>query len=364
MDTQTQIKRRNKYTWALCLTAACMMLLQGACQRRESEDDILSRAALIKVKIDWSRTGLDPTAKSDDANRIRRVSIRFFPKDGRPVFDMFLETNVTEGKLLVPVGSYSVIIFNESLNDNQWRGRITFSDENNYTNFAANAVPYADTQREQQFPFYRPRGGERFIDEPLLLASWNLDNFDVTEGMVLVSHGRKPTYHIPARENNMLNAFSNVVMRPLTHRVTLTAQAENLALMQTGYMAFQGLANKVYMASGLTSSTSATYLFTLDERTYDANKRSGTVSSSFLSFGRFTLSGMVLRESYILSSNVLFVTGKLYNPTSPLRFDVTGQMKSFPASNFNIDLEISFSLPHADEGIDVDDWGDVTDTLQ
>jgi len=50
MDTQT-MKRRNKYTWMVCLTAVCMMLLNSACERRLLEDDELSRAALIRVNI-------------------------------------------------------------------------------------------------------------------------------------------------------------------------------------------------------------------------------------------------------------------------------------------------------------------------
>ena len=363
MDTQTQMKRRNIYTWAVCLTAVCMMLLQGACQRRLLEDDDLSKAALIKVKIDWSRTGLDPLAKSDDANRIHRVSIRFFPKDGQPVFDLFLETNVTEGKILVPVGSYSVIIFNESVDDYYWQDGITFTDVNSYSNFAANAVPYANSQREQQFPFYTPSVGERFVVEPLHLASWSLEHFEVTEGMVLVSHGRQAAPYVSNEENNMLNALSNVIMRPLTHKVTLTARVENLASMYIGYMAFQGLANKVYMASALTTSTPTTYLFTLNGRKYDADKKSGTTNNSFLSFGRTGSSGAV-GESYILAPDVLFITGELYNPTTPLRFDVTDQMKSQPASNFNIGVNISFKLPYVDGAIGVDDWEDVEYTLQ
>ena len=337
------------------MLAACLLAL-SACERRPLEEEEMPGGALIRVKIDWSKTNVNTA--SSYTKGVHRVSLRFFPKDGRAPFDLYMEGNVTEGTILVEVGKYSVVIFNEAVDDhNYWRDAITFSDVNNYKNFAANIVPYTNALREQQFPFYKPGAGEQFIVEPLPLASWSLDNFEVTEGMVLVSYGEKPASYITAEENDMLNAFTNVVMRPLTRQLIITGQVENLASMYAGYTAMKGLATKVYMASALTTQTPATYLFMLNGRKYDAGGKNGTTNNRFLSFGRITPAGSS-NESYILAADVLLISGEFYQSTPPLRFDVTNQMINNYGMNIDVNLAISFKLPYVEGAIGVDDWED------
>ena len=367
MDTQTIImKGRNKYvkaTWLPVIALLMLLLALNTCTRRPLEDDEPRQGAYLKVRIDWSKTSLDPLSPNN--NGIHRVSLRFFPKDTRrEVFDRYLEGNVTEGTILVPMGEYSVIVFNESVDDLPWWNEaITFTDVNSYNNFAANIVPFADVQRQQQFPFYKPGVGERFIVEPLHLASWSLDHFVVTEGMALVSQGEQSTYYISKEENDMLKAFTNIVMRGLTHRVNLTAHVENLASMCTGYMAIQGLASKVYMASAETVQNPATYLFTLSGRQYDTSSKNGTTSNRFLTFGRIPSSG-AFHESYIILADILLINGDLLNPTTPLRFDVTNQFVLNYETDINIHLDITFQLPYVEGGIGVDDWEDEVITLE
>ena len=365
MDTQPLMimKGRCKYSKLFWLPVMWWMLLESACERRPLDDDELPRAASIHVRIDWSRSGLIPASAKDPD--VHRVSIRFFPKsDDMPVFDLFLEGNVTEGTILVPIGRYSVIVFNESVDDIAfWQDGITFTDANSYSKFAANAIPLPDAKRKELFPFYQPGSGERIIADPIPLASWSLDDFEVTEGMVLVSHGEKSADYLSSEENDMLDALINVVMRALTRPVNVTAQIGNLVSSHINYLAMKGLANKVYMASGLTTQSPSTCLFTLNRRKYDADGKNGMAGATFLSFGRTPGSGNE-KESYLIAGNVLFITGELYKPTPPLLFDVTGQVLLNYSDKMSIDVKISYNLPFVEGGIGVDDWEDDVYTLK
>jgi hypothetical protein len=333
------------------------LMVFNSCERRPLEYDEKPRAVKIDVKIDWSKSGIDPY--SPDGKGVHRVSIRFYPKDNQPIFELYLEENVTEGSIYVPAGRYSVIIYNESVSDSKsfWDGAITFTDVNSFENFAANAVPYADTQRTKEFPFYKPSAGEQFMVEPLRLASWSVNNFEVTEDMITAMNGQKPFANLTEEEKEMFNTFKNVVMRALTRPVDVTAQVENLIATQTAYMAMQGLATKVYMATARTTQSPATHLFIFNRRKYDADKKSGTMNSTFLSFGRTTPSGSN-RESYTIAADILFVTGVLYKPDQPFLFDVTGQVLSNYDTKISIELLINFKLPYVEGGIAVDEWED------
>ena len=351
--------------YAMMFLLPTMILLSiVTCERRPLEDEDLPPAALIPVKIDWSKSGFNFTTK-DGGNMVHRVSLRFYPKDSnRPVFDVYLEGDVTEGKINIPVGRYSVIVFNESVDDRgYWEGRINFTDANSYHDFAANAVPYNSNARDQLFPFYKPQVGEKLINEPLHLASWSIEHFEVTEKMVLVSYDEKPKSYISEEDYEMFTSLTRIVMRPLTRPVNVTARVENLISSHISYLAMNGFAGKVYMASGETTQSPTTYLFTLGQKKYEANNKNGTASATFYSFGRTPASGTI-KESYTIGADILLRTGELYQPTPPLRFDVTGQVIPNYDSKVEIDIEISYALPFVEGGIEVEDWEDDVYTLQ
>jgi hypothetical protein len=342
--------KRQSVMWLLAVWA----LLAVSCHRRPLEEDELQRAASIAVKIDWSRSGINVTPGAVSGNGVHRASIRFFPKDNvAPIYEAYLEGNVSEGKIAVPVGNYSVIIYNESVKDGQyWDGAIIFSDIDSYDNFAASVAPHADASL--RYPYYTPFAGERLIVEPLPLASWCLDDFEVTDGMVLVSQGQKPLSHLTEKEQEMLDALQQVVMRALTRPVYLTAQVENLVSMATGYMALQGVANKIYMASGITAPNTATILFTLGGRQYHAGGKDGTMNNRLLMLGHIPTSSAFTR-SYQLLADILLASGDLYQP---FPFDVTYQVASNYYTQHNIYLNIDIHLAFIDEEIGVEDWGD------
>ena len=344
----------------MLLLLAIIGLSSGACKRRPLEDLELPPAALIPVKIDWSLSGFNFSSRFGPS--VHRVSLRFFPKDGYlPVFDVYLEGNLTEGRIRVPIGRYSVIVFNETLEDEGfWEGRINFTNIDSFHDFAANAVTFSRNALTEQFPFYSPQPGEWLITEPLHLVSWSIEHFEVTEKMVPVSFGEKPESFMTEEEYGMFLSLTKVVMRPLTRPVNVTARIGNLVSSHVNYLAMQGFAGKVFMASGLTTLSSSTFLFRLGRRHYDANGKDGTAGAAFYCFGRTS----AFPELYTITADVVFVTGELYKPSPPLLFDVTGQVKANDDDKFAIELTIGYDLPYMEGGIAVDNWDDDVYTLQ
>ena len=333
------------YLGIMLLSPVMMMMFFASCKRRLLEEDEIFPAALIQVNIDWSATGINIPSE------VHKVSIRFFPKDGvSPVFDCYLESNPRAGEILVPAGEYSVIVFNEAVQDALWNNRVVFTETESYSNFAANAVLLSNAAR-QQFP-YQPQPGERFIVEPLQLASWKLDDFEVTNNMILVTQGHRPATSLSVAENNMLNALKQVTMRPLTRPVTITAEVENLISADTIYLAMQGLASKVNMATGNTTNDPSTFLLFLNGRQYANNQRDGTARKTFFCFARTPQP-----ESYYIAADIKLRSGIIYQPT-PRLFNRTQEFIDEFESNLLINLKIDFSLPFIEGGVAVDDWGD------
>jgi hypothetical protein len=320
-----------------------------SCERRPLED-WYRETALIPVHIDWSKSGIN-VMNNKVTGEIHRVSIRFFPKDGSPAFDRYMEGDVVDGEIDVPIGKYSVVVFNESIYDPYWSDAIAFSDVNSYVNFAAGVLPFDAKQRELQFPFYKLHPGETFIVEPLKLASWSLDDFEVTEAMVIWS-SRPHEQQTSAGSPDDTDALTSVVMRPLIRTASVTVHVKNLRSAQAIPAAVRGFASRIYMASARTMQTPSTHLFLLNERRWDnASQTDGIVHKSFLTFGRTPES-----EVYQLALDVLLVSGELYTATSPLEFNVTNQVLS--SSGLTINIHVDIDLPYVDGEINVGDWTD------
>ena len=334
----------------LTLLAGAAIQLFTACERRPLEDTY-AESALIPVKIDWSVSNI-PVSDPSGSGYVHRVSLRFYPKDGSAPFDRYLETNVIEGQIEVPIGEYSVIVFNEAVGDVYWEDAVTFSDADSYENFAATLV--ADDAAN--YPFYKPLLGEDLRVEPLRLASWSLDDFSVTEDMVKITrYGTGTPTGSTIRE---INALTVVKMRALTYTVNVTVHVENLVSAQLIQGAVRGFAQKVYMASAQTVQIPVTHVFRLNSRRWDdAAQIHGTVSKSFLSFGRLPQA-----SDYWLNLDVLYGTGVLH--PDPLLYDVSDQVNDSPQISINIDIGVDIRIPYIEGGIGVGDWDDETIIIQ
>lgn len=342
----------RRETWIRIFFLTVSPLFFVACERRSLED-FYAETARVPVKIDWSRSGMNISGLRED---IHRVSIRFFPKDGSPAFDRYLERNVVEDEIEVPVGSYSVVVFNESIHDIFWKDAVYFTDVENYSGFAAHVV--ADDPLRHSF--YSPLPGENLFVEPPKLASWSLDNFEVTDDMLMMSRYPGKGGRVSAETEKMLNELTHIVMRPLTHHVHVTASIENICSAYRLQGAVRGFSHTVYMASAQTVQMPATHVFLLNGRQWsDHTELHGTVERSFLSFGRLPQA-----SDYYLHLDVVLITGELYVPGQALLYDVTEQVFSSTDNGTDIHIAVALSLPYIEDGIHVGDWSDEEITIR
>ncbi|MGL5682915.1 MAG: DUF5119 domain-containing protein [Marinifilaceae bacterium] len=326
----------------LCLVS----FFNKACNRRDMGAD-QPETALITVNIDWSNSGITPT-KNQSGDYVNKVSLRFFPKDGSTPFDRYIETDVTHGQIMVPLGEYAVVVFNEAVNDPFWSNYLEFSNVNDYSQFSAVLL-----KDESYQDFYTPQPGEPIVREPHKLASWSIDHFAVTENMIAQSRNPNPVGLTPM-EDEMLKAFSNVPLQALTCSANLSAHIQNLGSTQQIRGAFQGLANKVYMASRKTEVTSCTHIIRFLNPVWDdATETHGKVAAQFLTFGPLP-AGTLPTPVYKVQMDVILVTGERYTLPDGV-FDLTDQVHgSFP----NCEGEFSFEVPYTEGGIHVGDWED------
>ena len=342
----------------LAISAVIALIGLASCDRRPlMEEEYIT--ARIAVQIDWSQSGIPVTIEDPTGGEfVHRVSFRFFPHDGSPVFERYLEGNIFSGTIDVPIGKYDIVVMNESVSDLYWRDAVTFSDVDDFDTISATVDPMPAADMASRFPFYTPDAGERVIIEPLRLASWSVEDFDVTSDLVIHTRQTRETRgEMKAETRRALDTFTSIVMRKLTHSVNVTAHVQNLISAQTLYVAAKGFADKVYLASAETAPTPATNLFTLNGRVMDENGRDGSVRRSFLSFGRLPQGG-----AYTIDLDVALVTGELFDEDEGhMIFDVTGQVLSSLTLDIDIELanrEEPIELPYLEGGISVDDWND------
>lgn len=317
------------------MLSAMFLATVTACIR--SNDDDCSGEMLIPVKIDWSISGITPNQESG-ADFVHRVSLRFFPENGSPAFDRYLEGNIFDGTINVPVGTYSVVVYNEALDDVYWSDAIRFDHADDYNQFSANIVETSPLT----YDFYTPQPGETFAVEPLKLASWSLDRFEVTRS-----------------SKNSNDALTGVKLRRLVVPTHVVAEVTNLKSAMRMEAALNGMASKVYMASGKTATAPTTHLFAFRSPVWnDGTHTHGWVDRKLLTFGRLSQS-----SAYALHLGVLFVTGERYTPDAPLRYDVTNQVVNSP-SDGDLEIRVKLLLPEVNSDINVGEWNDEEHIIQ
>jgi len=332
------------YTLAAALIAG---LIFNACHRRELEDYQME-TALIPVRIDWSLSGVS-------LEKTHRASVWLFPhNDGVPI-EYLLEKNnkndLTFREIAVPVGVYSVLVFNETIDDNDWNS-LVFTGTDRYKTFAAISVP------KSVRGFYTRSESLPLIDDPDPIAAWSLDRFEVTPELII------RTRSISSRSALEEEAPDLTVIKPLPRyeRVVITAYVTNLSssLQVTGTV--DGMAAGVYMASGEKIKESAVHAFILNGRVWD-NENDGTTTRAFNIFGRLPEPA---RQKVVL--DFLLTDGALHPQEE---FDVTDLIVTKTESivtTHTIDLGFSdnggdhpITLPNLSmkAGIVVDGWDEI-----
>ena len=337
------IRNIKMHTLAAALFAGSLFT---ACERRELVDDYME-SALIPVRIDWSVSGVP-------VDEMHRASVWLFPQNGGAPLEYRLEGNLTYREIAVPVGVYSVLAFNETIEENDWKS-IAFTGTSRYETFAAVAVP--DDVRG----FYTRSEDLPLIGDPDPIAAWSLDRFEVTPEMVTKT--RYPTTSKSSLESEAPD-LTTVKPLPRFERLVVTARVGNLSGSMQATGTIDGMAGGVYMASGEKISEPAAHAFILNGRVYDANGKDGTTTRTWNIFGRLP----VEPAKHSLNIDFLLTDGTLHPQES---FDAThlivtktdGIVRThiIDLGYGDLDGDRQIALPDTDmeAGISVDGWDEV-----
>ncbi len=329
------------------ITIILLFALLCGCSRRPLSDQECpysdAESVAIEVSVDWSLTQFD--IYGDDF--VHRVSFRFFPTDGSAAFDRYIENDVESGTIEIPAGSYSVVVFNESINDIYWVDAISFADVDSFDLFSASIVD----QDESLYDFYSPGDQEALSVECLHLASCSLTDFVITDEMCTT-----PQSLWSDEQLAMIGRLNPIYPQRLTCPTTIEVDIENLSSAYTVHASLTGLAQKVFMASGQTDTLTTTHVGELTQRTWhdESEQLHGVISESRLTF---TSPATV---SHTLTLGVMLINGSRHSPDDGMIYDVTDQILEAATRYADNDLgaSVSLSLPSVSGDVEVNEWGE------
>lgn len=302
------------------------LLYYSSCERRPLEEDIYE-TALIPISIDWSKSGI-PQGE-DGRYEIHRASILFYPKDGGEMLEYLLEADINYREIEVPVGSYSVMIFNETRTPGDW-ANIYFTGIDRYHTFAAYTRP------EEQVGFYLRATEPTLCKQPEPLAVWSLDHFEVTADMVGTTEaGGKTRNKLGSSE--VKNPFIDVTPLPRSKRVLVRVRVLNLtsAIQSTGIV--RGAVAGVMMASGETINILASHAVLLNGRQMEENGKDGTIGALMYVFG------VKENEVCTFQTDFLLTDGRLYSPPPTTGKDLFKPQDEGANSDYLIDIGVGTS---------------------
>ena len=355
----------QRTTTTATLLAALLLLTLG-CERRPLEE-LFFETAKFHIKIDWSKTKLDPDT---DPDNLYRASAWLFATDGTAPFaggKSYKEYRLDSprgGEIDVPVGRYSVLVFNNSTSE--FSSNVSFRNTADFGSFEyfANA---ATTTRSTTTP-----DEDNYILEPDKLGAWSSTTLRVTPAMVILSQGLE--YPITDSERvealRDLKQLENVQPELLTPALRLTVYVKNIASATVAEGKFIGMAHSVQLADTTRSASGASHLFHLANRIYDTKApKSGTIQAQFNTLGMLDRKDARYYVELRFTLTEELDGSKLYPapPAPPFRFDITDQMQKF---RYHHEIEIflgfkpdeNIELPdlHVSGGLepDIGDWGE------
>jgi len=308
------------------LSALFAVLVFNACERRLLEDAYIE-TAVVQLHIDWSESGVSV----DD---MHRASIWLFPQNNGAALEFRLEGNLIYREINVPIGVYSVLVFNETIDKDDWNN-IIFTGTDSYETFAAMNVP------KSEMGFYSRTKDLPLIGNPEAIAAWSLDRFEI-----------------------MSKKSDIIEIKPLPRfeRVAVTAYVSNLSGSMQATGTINGMQGGVYMASGNRIAEPSAHSFILNGRVYDDNGKDGTTTRTFNIFGRLEEANHKIAIDFLLSNGTL-------HPSE--EFDVNNlivtETVEYVRTHFvnlgygNLPDDRPITLPEGDmnAGIIVDEWENV-----
>lgn len=268
----------NRYIYQILLLLSVTSL--WSCERRALEEAmIVDHTAIIDINIDWSLSKID-------VSKMHRASIIFYPHDGSKFYEFHLEGDINSRKVELPIGHYSVLVFNETMDNNDWDA-IELSGVESYQTIAAKGV--VDTRRS----LYTRAETETIVRCPEVLAVWNMADLNVTSEIVAYtrskarSKGDEDRLKTDMSMEAILEEFANIQPKLLFKEVSIVAQVQNLHSAYAITGAVQNVAGGVYLATGEVHTDKVTHMFPMNNRVWDDpnNKKNGHVSANIFVFG-------------------------------------------------------------------------------
>ncbi len=308
------------FRYMVCLALAFAIAI--SCRRQElcTFDSDADNAA-IQLYIDWTPSGID----QDD---IYNISLYAYPTTGGAPY-VKISGNITQTSLSLPAGLYSLLLFNDTVEDIEG---VTFADIDSRDEFSAEAI-------------------EEYLSTKIgAIAAWRMEEFEVTEEMVWCSYCGN-------LHSEIETVTLNIEPEPVTVQCIVTLGVTNLNNASTIECEVKGLSTGAYLFSNdriASSETTNIYSMSFSSRTYDDEGEDGTTTSEITTFGLSTDSD----QSYEVEISIILNSGELATFTR----DVTDQVASQSGTVITIDLTSELNkivLPESvGTGFGVESWGD------
>lgn len=305
--------------------------------RRELFED---NSIPVKININWKDANINPNG----------TSIWVFSEDNPESTPRQYLTHDSTYTVHLKKGSYSILVFNESINDFDY---ILFRGTSSYETFEAYAIPIETKGR------FAKSQEEQVAARPDILAVDRIELFTITRDIINLGKGITLDFS-PKR---------------LVVSVQMTIHIKNLSSMADNGNAasLSGLAGGVMLSTGNKTINPVTHYFQLSNKILDpGSDNNGTISSCFNSFG---LMGS-LRENKVKSHYEQFITLYLKLRDNsiypPVVINVTDDIEYVGNAQHCISIVLgtegseSVQLPYVigdndnDSGfeVDVSDWGE------
>lgn len=338
----------------------CITIFLVCCRRPLRED--YGVLAMVPIHIDWSKSNLN-------VDNISRVTVRVFPHDGSPAYDHIMQSSITDDVLPLRLGTYSFVVFNETIDPDDWY-TLKFMGTEKYETFVVTTYP------DEFKGLYTKSDASKVNKSPDHLSSWSLDEFDVTQDMIIYNSplANSQSTKVPLKADAMakveqqLTKVSSITPVPVTRELNILAYVKNLVSAKRSSGALSGAVGEIQLSTRLPTSTRVAHIFIMNGRVYDNPKepKHGTIGANITIFDHFndenhkvdfTLDFM-LHNGDIVPSYVFDVTEELKvdKPVIDLRF-------GFLDGLYPDDKEIILPVIKETGSVEVDGWDDVIISL-
>lgn len=322
------------YTSVFLIGSVMALLL--SCHRRPLEEEFI-RKARIPIGAEWTQADIVP----------QNVTVLFYNQyNGRLVLEHRFEHNDNriQSYAAVPVGRYTVVLFNEL------RGQIRGVGIRGYENLStleAYALPNPNIQS--------PKNGMGYVYEPEILASVLVPDLEVSYEMADYTSHPKGKGGNQALDASVEKLVGVVPLRKV-HEFKIAAHVRGLInARMPALVDLKGVAESYSFSEDRATVTPAIQQFTMNNRVYDIeSKRDGSISATIHTFGLRdeNPSATDIQSEYPVSTDFFFLLMDVEKTLVRQSVDVTGKIKAeaegHGAAKLSLNLKLPEPLPDVD----------------